>query len=155
MSVEDEARQEDDETLTPIGIAARFWTLLAGSTSGLLGGLCGIRGPPVILYFLHPPRNVRFDKNTQRATGAIITATDVAMRVVYYLIETFALKKEYYFRGSDWLLYVCVIVSSQGGVLTGGKLFDIMKDSRNNIRMILSIFLLLCGVSLLLSSLHF
>lgn len=137
-----------------IGIAARIWTLLAGYTSGFLGGLCGIRGPPVILYFLHPPKPIKFDKNSQRATGSVITATNVAMRVVYYFIETFALGKDAYFKSSDWNLYACIIISSLTGVLVGSKLFDMMKDSRNNIRMILSIFLLLCGVSLLISSFH-
>ena len=143
------SRPEQEER---IGFVAKAWTLIAGAASGFLGGLCGIRGPPVILYFLHPPPPVTFNKNTQRATGAIITATNVGMRVAYYLIETLAWKKESYFARSDWLLYVCIIVSSLGGVLVGGKLFEIMKDSRNTLRMILSLFLLLCGISLLLSS---
>jgi hypothetical protein len=66
---------------TKLGSSARFWTLFAGAVSGFLGGLCGIRGPPIILYFLHPPFPVSFTKNTQRATGACITFTNVAMRV--------------------------------------------------------------------------
>jgi len=147
--------EEDEIKKQPIGIAARIWALLAGSTSGFLGGLCGIRGPPIILYFLHPPKPIKFDKKSQRATGSIITATNVVMRMVHYFIETFALEKRSYFQSSDWHLYVYIVISSLGGVLVGSKLFDIMKDSRNNIRMILSIFLLLCGVSLLLSSFHF
>lgn len=136
----------------PLGLSAQFWTLLAGAASGFLGGLCGIRGPPIILYFLHPPYPVRFDKKTQRATGASITATNVAMRIVYYLVETFAFDGESYFTSDDWVLYVMIVVCSLSGVLVGSKIFERMKDSRNNIRMILSLFLLLCGVSLLLSS---
>mmetsp|Transcript_11214 Transcript_11214/g.32360 ORF Transcript_11214/g.32360 Transcript_11214/m.32360 type:complete len:663 (+) Transcript_11214:2240-4228(+) len=135
---------------------AAFWTFFSGSLSGFLGGLCGIRGPPVILYFLHPPHPVKFDKKSQRATGAVITATNVAMRVVFYLIETMALEtNESYFVLSDWPLYVCVVLSATAGVLVRSKLFDIMKDSRNNIRLILSQFLLLCGASLLISSFLF
>jgi len=107
------------------------------------------------LYFFHPPRPVKFDKQSQRATGVIITATNVAMRVAYYLVETFAMDRDSFFSKDDILLYVAIVISSIGGVFVGGKLFDMMKDSRNNIRMILSIFLLICGVSLLLSSLHF
>lgn len=136
----------------PLGLSAQFWTLLAGAASGFLGGLCGIRGPPIILYFLHPPYPVRFDKKTQRATGASITATNVAMRIVYYLVETFAFDGESYFTSDDWVLYVMIVVCSLSGVLVGSKIFERMKDSRSNIRMILSLFLLLCGVSLLLSS---
>ena len=149
------ADTEEEKSSGPLGMAARLWTLVAGSGSGFLGGLCGIRGPPVILYFLHPPKPIKFNKKEQRATGALITATNVAMRVTYYFVETFALQKDSFFKSSDWYLYVCVILCSVGGVLVGSHLFDKMKDSRNNIRMILSIFLLLCGVSLLLSAFHF
>lgn len=38
------------------------WTLLAGSTSGLLGGLIGMGGPPIILWLMAhdwPPRQAR------------------------------------------------------------------------------------------------
>jgi len=145
------AAEGNQEEAKSIGIAARIWTLPVGATSGFLGGLCSIHGPPIILYFLHPPHTVNFDKKTQRATGAIITATNAAMRVVYYLVQKFVMDGESFFTRSDWPLYVCVVVSSLGGVLVGSKVFDVMKDSRNTIRIILSIFLLLCGVGLLLS----
>mmetsp|Transcript_50135 Transcript_50135/g.54113 ORF Transcript_50135/g.54113 Transcript_50135/m.54113 type:complete len:314 (-) Transcript_50135:147-1088(-) len=152
---EQHEKEEEEEKVKPLDIAARFWTLFAGATSGFLGGLCGIRGPPVILYFLHPPRPVKFDKQSQRATGAVITATNVTMRVAYYLVETLAMDRDSFFSKNDILLYCCVVVASFGGVLVGGKLFDMMKDSQNNIRMILSVLLLLCGISLLLSSFYF
>lgn len=135
-----------------LGISAIFWTLFAGATSGFLGGLSGIRGPPIILYFLHPPFPVSFTKNTQRATGACITFTNVAMRVAYYLVDTLAFDGEDYFDTSDWSLYVSIVVCSILGVLVGSKLFEYVKDSKATVRGILSIFLLLCGVSLLLSS---
>ena len=76
-----------DEMGEKLGFLAQFWTLFAGAASGYLGGLCGIRGPPIILYFLHPPYPVSFTKNTQRATGACITFTNVAMRLAYYLVN--------------------------------------------------------------------
>lgn len=143
---------DSDEGEIPLGFSAQFWTLFAGAASGFLGGLSGIRGPPIILYFLHPPYPVSFDKKTQRATGASITATNVIMRVAYYLVETFAFDGESFFESSDWVLYVSIVLCSLAGVLVGTKLFELMKDSRATIRMILSIFLLLCGLSLLLSS---
>jgi len=77
------------------------------------------------------------------------------MRVAYYLVETLAMDRDSFFSKNDILLYCCVVVASFGGVLVGGKLFDMMKDSQNNIRMILSVLLLLCGISLLLSSFYF
>ena len=134
----------------PLTFMAKFWTLLAGFASGFLGGLCGIRGPPIILYFLHPP--YPFDKKTQRATGASITATNVAMRIAYYLVNTLAMDGEDFFTKSDWTLYLSVVVCSLAGVWVGSKLFEYMKDSKDTIRGILSFFLLLCGLSLLLSS---
>jgi hypothetical protein len=139
-----------------LGRKAQFWTLLVGATSGYLGGLCGIRGPPIILYFLHAPAhlNILHLKNpkTRRATAACITGTNVAMRVAYYLVETLALDGDDYWQASDWSLYMCVVVSSVLGVLVGSKMFEYLADSKTAIRDILAIFLLLCGASLLLSS---
>ncbi|EJK64898.1 hypothetical protein THAOC_14314 [Thalassiosira oceanica] len=51
---------------------ATFWTLIAGGASGFLGGMVAIRGPPLIFYFLHPPKPVTFNKSSQRATGVVI-----------------------------------------------------------------------------------
>jgi len=145
------ASPESLETVA-LGFTAQFWTLFAGFASGFLGGLCGIRGPPIIMYFLHPPYPVSFDKKTQRATGASITATNVAMRIAYYLVNTLAFDGEDFFEASNWALYVSVVIFSLAGVLVGSKVFEYMKDSKATIRGILSIFLLLCGVSLLISS---
>jgi hypothetical protein len=148
FAVEDLADMEEAK----LGSSAQFWTLFAGGISGFLGGLCGIRGPPIILYFLHPPFPVSFTKNTQRATGACITFTNVVMRVAYYLFDTLIFDGEDYFEGSDWGLYVAIVISSVMGVLVGSKLFEYMKDSKSTIRGILAMLLLLCGMSLLLSS---
>jgi hypothetical protein len=146
--VEDLAEKEEFK----LGRSAQFWTLFVGAISGFLGGLCGIRGPPIILYFLHPPFSVSFTKNTQRATGACITFTNVLMRVASYLVDTLLFDGEDYFEGSDWGLYVAIVISSITGVLVGSELFDYIKDSKATIRGILAILLLLCGMSLLLSS---
>jgi hypothetical protein len=146
--VEDLAEKEE----VVLGLSAQFWTLFAGAISGFLGGLCGIRGPPIILYFLHPPFPVSFTKNTQRATGACITFTNVLMRVAYYLVDTLLFDGEDYFEGNDWGLYVAIVISSILGVLVGSQLFEHMKDSKATIRGILAMLLLLCGMSLLLSS---
>ena len=142
----------DGEGGIPLGFNAIFWTLFAGFASGFLGGLCGIRGPPIIFYFMHPPHPVAFNKNSQRATGAAITACNVGMRIVYYMVDTLAFGQDSYFDRHDILLYVSVIIFSILGVLVGSHLFTLMKDSTATIRGILAIFLLLCGISLLLSA---
>ena len=77
--------------------------------------------------------------------------TNGIMRVIYYAIEAFAGKSSY-FQHDDWPLYLCVALASVGGFLVGNIAFEALKDSQNNIRMILSILLLLCGISFLFSS---
>jgi uncharacterized membrane protein YfcA len=74
------------------------------------------------------------------------------MCVAYYLVDTLLFDGEDYFEGSDWGLYVAIVISSITGVLVGSELFDYIKDSKATIRGILAILLLLCGMSLLLSS---
>jgi hypothetical protein len=127
---EAEEREQKEEEAGPIhldlGFSAKFWTLFAGFCSGYLGGLCGIRGPPIILYFLHPPYPVSFG--------------------------TLFLDGEDYFTADDWPLYVVIFILSNVGVLLGSYLFVIIKDSQKTIKAILSIFLALSGLSLLISA---
>ena len=137
--------KDDTTALSPRTIGL---TLLAGGASGFLGGLCGIRGPPLIAYFLHPP--IPFDKETQRATAMCITFVNVSMRMVYYVFDVF--RQQSPIVAADSWLYVAVILASIWGCFVGSELFELLKDSRNVIRAILSVFLLLTGVSLLMSS---
>jgi uncharacterized membrane protein YfcA len=154
-------REQKEEEAGPIhldlGFSAKFWTLFAGFCSGYLGGLsmdpsglCGIRGPPIILYFLHPPYPASFGKNSQRATGVCITFTNVLMRVLLYGISTLHLNGEDHFTADDWPLYVVTIILSNVGVLLGSYLFVIIKDSQKTIKAILSILLALSALSLLI-----
>ena len=144
----DPSQQEyDDLPLTNEAIA---WTVFAGALSGFLGGLCGIRGPPIILYFIHPPACVRFTKKSQLATGAAITLVNVSVRIIYYLATIDS--AEAGFHGEDWGLYLSVFFCSIVGVLLGSEVFSHMKDARPTIRAILAIFLLMCGISLFVSA---
>lgn len=136
----------------PFHLSTVFWTILAGFASGFLGGLCAIRGPPIIIYMLHPPHPVCFsDKKTQRATGAAITLTNVTMRVIYYLVNTLAFDQLSYFVLSDWPLYLSTVVLSFLGVLAGTAIFNVVKDKKDAINGILTILLVLCGISFVLS----
>ena len=132
---------------------ASLITLIAGGTSGFLGGMVAIRGPPLIFYFLHPPHPVSFNKNSQRATGVVIMFTNVVMRQIFYLVETFRPDStKIGYEKDDWPLYLSVIICSVIGGLVGSKMFEFVKDSKDTIRGILAVFLILCGVSLLFSA---
>ena len=114
-----------------------------------------IRGPPLIFYFLHPPHPITFNKSSQRATGVVIMFCNVLMRMIFYLANTFSMNSsegKMEFVKEDWRLYLSVIVCSIAGGLVGSKLFEYLKDSKDTIRGILAVFLLLCGVSLLFSA---
>ena len=133
---------------------ATIYTLIAGGASGFLGGMVAIRGPPLIFYFLHPPHPVTFNKNSSRATGVVIMFFNVLMREIFYLVNTFTddLNNKIGYQKEDWRLYLSVVICSIAGGLVGSKMFEYLKDSRDTIRGILSIFLFMCGVSLLFSA---
>lgn len=145
--------KEDDHD-TQLSLSAIAWTLLAGASSGFLGGLCAIRGPPIIVYFLRPPKSVSFTKMSQRATGACITATNVTIRVIYYAIGALisGAGADSTFVAHDWLLYISVALFSILGVFVGSMIFEKIKDSKETIKAILSVLLLLSGVSLIIGS---
>lgn len=127
-------------------------TLLAGGASGFLGGMVAIRGPPLIFYFLHPPHPVWFNKTSQRATGVVIMFFNVFMRQVFYMVNTFSESEGIGYRGEDWVLYLSVILCSIAGGVVGSKAFEYLKDGKDTIRGILSLFLFMCGVSLMFSA---
>lgn len=141
---------EEETSDAPLTTWGKVYTLLVGATSGFLGGLCGIRGPPVILYFLYPP--VCFDKNEQRSTALCMSSTNAAMRAVYYVVDVFIRRQANYFSKSEWGLYLSIVICSLLGSFVGAELFEILKDSRETIRTVLAVLLLMCGVSLILSS---
>lgn len=157
----DQSKQVQElDNKQPLGPGAIFWTLFAGFASGYLGGFCGIRGPPLIIYFLYPPSPVVFTKSSQRSTGACITAANVSMRVLFYIIESVSAKKGgplhgAYFKAENWYLYVIVMVFSLLGLLVGDLLFKKIGDRKDVIRGVLTIMLFLCGVSLILTSFAF
>lgn len=148
-----EISRDDDESVEnePLGANAIFWTLVAGFASGYLGGLCGIRGPPLIFYFLYPPHPVKFNNKTQRGTGVCITTANVFMRIAYYAGDSI-ISKEIYFQADHWYLYLSVIISSILGVVIGTLLFKQLKAHKSAIRGVLTIMLVLCGISLLITS---
>lgn len=162
QSIRNETTEKDDDQeasnldteskeMTSLGLSAIFWTLFAGFASGYLGGLCAIRGPPLIIYFLHPPQPIQFTNKSQRATGVCITVANVLLRVIYYAVESIT-DEVTLFKTDDWYLYLSVILSSLFGVFIGTALFKRLKDYKDSIRGVLTIMLLICGISLLITA---
>lgn len=146
--------QEEEEQVRIGCNKASIITLIAGGASGFLGGMVAIRGPPLIFYFLHPPHPVKFNKHSQRATGVVIMFFNVLMREIFYMVNTFTddQNNTIGYQKDDWRLYLSVIICSIAGGVVGSKMFEYLKDSRDTIRGILSIFLFICGISLLFSA---
>jgi uncharacterized membrane protein YfcA len=135
-------------------------TVLAGGLSGFLGGMIGIRTPPLMLYFLHPPRPLSFDNHSQRATGVVLMFTSTVFRQVFYLYGTFRAGGDVpgyqhdvvVYQKEDWKLYVCVVVFSILGGWVGGRAFEYVKNAREVIRGIFLVLLYMCGASLFISA---
>lgn len=136
-------------------------TTIAGSLSGFLGGMIGIRTPPLMLYFMHPPSPIVFDNLCQRATGVVIMCTSTVFRQIFYLYGTFApyskdlpgYQEDYIgYQKEDWKLYTCVIFFSLLGGYSGGIAFEYVRDAKETIRWIFLTLLYMCGVSLFISA---
>ena len=120
--------------LESISISAKLFAVTMSFLSGFLGGLCGIRGPPIMLFFLHAGHfGLVFTKASQRATGAAITFCNVAMRVLFYAI-TSADGSSSRFDGDDYPMYISIAFCSFAGVWLGQNLFERMKDSQATIK---------------------
>lgn len=145
----------DDNDNVSIDGKMLLWILTMGSLSGFLGGFNGIPGPPLIIFFLHSP--VTFTKKSQRANGAMLQLASVATRLLFYLVQIAvprAFNDEHAeFEGDLLTLYLTVIAFSYAGVTLGGNIFERLADSKNEINFCLSILLVICGASLLLSAL--
>ncbi|CAK0900457.1 unnamed protein product [Prorocentrum cordatum] len=139
----EDAISQQEEQISP-RVAA--WAISMGFASGFLGGLCGIRGPPIIIFFLH----MVFPKAIQKANGAAITVVNVSMRILGYAVDAATGNSTAVM--DDWPLYASVVLISPVGVAIGGRLFDHTKDSQANLKTILAMLLVLCGISLLITA---
>jgi len=139
----EDAISQQEEQISP-RVAA--WAISMGFASGFLGGLCGIRGPPMIIFFLH----MVLPKAVQKANGAAITVVNVSMRILGYAVDAATGNSTAVM--DDWPLYASVVLISPVGVAIGGRLFDHTKDSQANLKTILAMLLVLCGISLLITA---
>lgn len=134
-------------------------TVIAGGLSGFLGGMIGIRTPPLMLYFMHPPKPLVFDNHSQRATGVVIMCTSTVFRQVFYLYDTFkgddvaGYQSDFIgYQKEEWKLYLCVVIFSILGGWVGGRAFEYVKDAKETIRGIFLVLLYMCGASLFISA---
>ena len=67
----------------PVMRPMMLWIMVAGFTSGFLGGLIGVRGPPLIVLFLF----YEYPKSQIKASGAIVGAANVIVRVITYSLK--------------------------------------------------------------------
>lgn len=108
----------------------RIWGILLGGSSGFLGGLIGMRGPPLMIFFLAFP----FPKSEARAIGTILLGLNLILRMGYYVVSDVMLSLQRYskednlggdtplrqwFYTSEWLLYAFVIVTGIVAVFLG------------------------------------
>ena len=90
--------------LETITISAKLFAVTMSFLSGFLGGLCGISGPPIMMFFLHAGHfDLVFTRASQRATGAAITFCNRAMRVLFYAVASADGSSSHYFDGDDYL----------------------------------------------------
>mmetsp|Transcript_25152 Transcript_25152/g.33357 ORF Transcript_25152/g.33357 Transcript_25152/m.33357 type:complete len:409 (-) Transcript_25152:24-1250(-) len=136
-------QQHEKETESlPHGKKLIFWGITLGFLSGFLGGLVGVRGPPVILFFLC----FSYPKPIVRANGVLILFTNLFIRIVYYIIEDIsgALDRTW-FEARLWYLYVSVVVFGMMGVPVGQYVAE--RISGNQFKLVLCFMLLLSGLS--------
>uniref|UniRef100_A0A7S2I3F8 Uncharacterized protein n=1 Tax=Helicotheca tamesis TaxID=374047 RepID=A0A7S2I3F8_9STRA len=134
--------QQQEEEQLPHGKKLIFWGVTLGFLSGFLGGLVGVRGPPIIIFFLF----FSYPKPMVRANGILILLTNVFIRITYYVVEdlTGALERTW-FESRLWYLYLCVIFFGMAGVPVGQYAAE--KISGSQFKLVLCFMLLLSGLS--------
>lgn len=146
----DEICQAEDKSTKWQQLTTRqkAFTITMGALSGFLGGLCGIRGPPMIIFFMHSP--VDLSSSAQRATSTAVTFCNVVVRVIYYIV-TSTTKNSNRFTDRDADIYIAVGVCSLVGPYLGQFYFKRkLANQKEKIRAILSIPLAVCGITLLI-----
>lgn len=94
-----------------------LWGIVLGFLSGFLGGLIGMRGPPLMIFFLHFP----FPKAEARAVGSVMLFLNMLLRVSFYIIEDLRASgtTRWFYWEQSFGLYVSVVVAGIFGVPIG------------------------------------
>ena len=120
-----------------IRLKGSFWKYLMGLISGLLGGIYGIGGPPMIIYF----KVIQLEKSEFRVTLLSIFLFMAITRFGIYLFMGFYNRE--LFMGALSMVPFMLLGLVSGMILHG-------KISEKRFRMLTSLFLLVCGLLLIL-----
>ena len=140
-----------------------LWGVVLGFFSGFLGGLIGMRGPPLMIFFLHFST---FPKSEARAVGAVLLFLNMALRVGYYLLQDYyhtttspsssnlqekddpniiaISQPKWFYWESSWHLYLGVIIAGIIGVPIGDWIHH--RLDTNKFRLALAILLVASGI---------
>eukprot|EP00873_Tetraselmis_striata_P037099 jgi/Tetstr1/457363/TSEL_043966.t1 len=116
--------------------------LAAGAASGLLGGLIGMWGPPIIMLLANDPS----------MTPRQVRATAVCIGAVCCVIRIAALAAHPSPAAAVWPLFVAVAAAAVAGAALGLRCHDALAARRQLFRAALLVLILLCGACLLAST---
>lgn len=98
-------------------LSSKFWIPFFGSISGILGGLFGMAGPPLIFFF----KNQRMEKKNFRVALLSIFALMTLMRITFYLQLNF-------FTREMILSSIFILIFALTGMGIGYKLHDVISE---------------------------
>lgn len=161
-NIDDESRDRkadevEEQKLAPAGAGRRtdvidvdiltsrsliIWGTAAGFSSGFLGGLVGVRGPPLMVFFLSFP----FPKNVIRANSMVVLIANISIRACYYIIEDVSGARELsWFERDLWYLYICVMIFGLLGVPLGNIVAK--RINENKFKLVIALMLFISGLS--------
>ena len=122
-----------------------FWIILAGFASGFLGGLIGVCGPPLIIFFFF----FEYPKSQIKANGTIVAIINVVIRVVTYIVRLppGSYPSKNWFTGEDKYLYIFVSIIGALGAPVGLWLSKHINQAR--LKMVLACILIINGVTMI------
>lgn len=134
----------------PLENSVIFWSSFIGIVGGFLGGLCGAKGPPLVIYFLV----TGFHKGVVRTTGILSSFVNVIIRLIIYACTSppndsswpIQENQNTWFIAADWPVYLYVLIGSVLGVTLGTKVHDKVKPGQFDYLLIC--LLLVCGVAM-------
>jgi len=140
---EAEPKKDDElDTASIEGWSFKIWGFIAGFFSGFLGGLAGIRGPPLMVFFLW----FTFPKHFVRANSMLVLVVNISIRLVYYVVEDLSGQRDVpWFEPELWYIYVCVVVFGILGVPVGDWVAQ--RINQKQFKLVIAFMLFLSGVS--------
>lgn len=135
------SQQQVSSPETPSGWRLRIWGFICGCLSGFLGGLMGVQGPPLMIFFLI----FSFPKNVVRANALIILLVNVSVRIVSYIIEDVSATQGNWFDSSYTNVYISAMLFGMLGVPVGD--YVATKLNQQQFKLVITFLLLFSGVS--------